>query len=467
ILANSVIKGRFAEKRVPRGLRNILAAESGSNDGLGFPLLYLALFLMIYPNDLGTAIGKWFYLAWAYEVLLSVVIGAAVGYAARKLLYLAESHCLIDKESFLSFSIALTLLLLGVVGLIASDDLLSVFCAGTAFAWDDWFRKETKEAHLQEVIDMLFNLTFFIYFGAIIPWHMYNIPSMNLHLWRFFVATICILIFRRLPALVLLCKFIPAIKTWREAIFAGWFGPIGVGALYYITVARRYMEDHDINPPSYDVIYPIVSFVVMGSVLVHGITIPLFHLGSALNTRTLTNNSVIGNFVSRLPMVRSGQNLELRRPDGEATSFTITGVKRLDDLDAEAAPSGRDGDKAGDGPAYAHVRELTIDAERNHHGSRTSTASPYYNGEDDEPEYLEIRVVESDQPFHGANSDDRTGSATQPHLHPPPNPTLRFEDLDNESSRLSSSLRGSPFLSADDSLSHKRSSVSFGQDGEK
>ncbi|RKP39121.1 Cation/H+ exchanger, partial [Dimargaris cristalligena] len=284
ILANSVIKGRFAEKRVPKNLRNILAAESGSNDGLGFPLLYLALYLLIYPDNTGKAIGKWFYMAWAYEVLLSVVIGSVVGYGARKLLYLAEGRCLIDKESFLSYSIALTIFLLGVVGLIASDDLLSVFCAGTAFAWDDWFRKETKEAHLQEVIDMLFNVTFFIYFGTIIPWNMFNIPSMNLHLWRFFVTAICVLIFRRLPILIALCKFIPAVKTWREAIFAGWFGPIGVGALYYIMVARSYMESHQINPPAYDVIYPIVTFVVMSSVLVHGVTIPLFHLGSRINT---------------------------------------------------------------------------------------------------------------------------------------------------------------------------------------
>ncbi|KAJ1949827.1 Na+/H+ antiporter, partial [Dispira parvispora] len=333
ILANSVIKGRFAEKRVPRNVRNILAAESGSNDGLGFPFLYLTLYLMIYSDNTGKAIGKWFYMAWAYEVLLSVLIGAVVGYAARKLLYLAESYCLIDKESFLSYSIALTLFLLGTVGLIASDDLLAVFTAGTAFAWDDWFHKETKEAHLQEVIDMLFNISFFVYFGTIIPWSMFNIPTLGLDLWRFFVCAILILIFRRLPIMLLLCKFIPVIKTWREAVFAGWFGPMGVGALYYIMVARAYMESHEINPVSYDTIYPIVSFVVLSSVVVHGVTIPLFHLGSAINTRTLTNNSMIGNFVSRLPIIRSGQQIVIQRPEsgGDELMYKISSVKRMDD----------------------------------------------------------------------------------------------------------------------------------------
>lgn len=35
ILANSIVKGRYAEKYVPKGVRDIISAESGANDGLG------------------------------------------------------------------------------------------------------------------------------------------------------------------------------------------------------------------------------------------------------------------------------------------------------------------------------------------------------------------------------------------------------------------------------------------------
>jgi sodium/hydrogen antiporter len=38
----------------------------------------------------GTAIKEWVLYAWMYQILLACVIGAAVGYVARKLLYLAE-----------------------------------------------------------------------------------------------------------------------------------------------------------------------------------------------------------------------------------------------------------------------------------------------------------------------------------------------------------------------------------------
>lgn len=61
---------------------------------------------------------------------------------------------------------SLQLFLLGVVSLIGSDDLLACFVAGNAFTWDDWFREETENAHLMEVVDMLLNLSVFVYIGA-------------------------------------------------------------------------------------------------------------------------------------------------------------------------------------------------------------------------------------------------------------------------------------------------------------
>lgn len=35
ILANAIVKGRYAEKYVPKPVRDIISAESGANDGLG------------------------------------------------------------------------------------------------------------------------------------------------------------------------------------------------------------------------------------------------------------------------------------------------------------------------------------------------------------------------------------------------------------------------------------------------
>ena len=62
---------------------------------------------------------------------------------------------------------------MGSVGLMGSDDLLACFIAGNSFTWDDWFREETEDAYLSEAIDMLLNLSIFVYIGIT----MVNIKS--------------------------------------------------------------------------------------------------------------------------------------------------------------------------------------------------------------------------------------------------------------------------------------------------
>lgn len=54
---------------------------------------------------------------------------------------------------------------MGSVGLIGSDDLLACFIAGNAFTWDEWFKEETDDAHITEVVDMMSNLSIFVFIG--------------------------------------------------------------------------------------------------------------------------------------------------------------------------------------------------------------------------------------------------------------------------------------------------------------
>lgn len=315
ILANSVVKGRFAEKHVPAHIRNALSAESGANDGMGFPFLFLAVYLLS-EETVGEAIGKWFYLTWLFQIALSCVIGLVVGYVARKILQWSERRHYIDKPSFLCFAIALALFLMSMTGFTGSDDLLACFVAGNAFSWDDWFRQETEEAHFQDVIDMMLNLAVFVYIGCIIPWSSFSMPELGVEPWRLVVIAILILLFRRLPIVLLLKPVLPALKTYREAFFAGWFGPMGVGAVFLSILAKEELEKvhAEKNPASVELIAPIVLFIVLSSVLVHGTTIPMFQLGKRIHTRTLSIASS-HNQVSRLPKLQFGQSISFSRDD--------------------------------------------------------------------------------------------------------------------------------------------------------
>jgi NhaP-type Na+/H+ or K+/H+ antiporter len=43
---------------------------------------------------------------------------------------------------------------------------------------------------------------------------------------------IMIVVFRRIPAILLAYKFMPdCVIDWKEALFMGYFGPIGIGAV--------------------------------------------------------------------------------------------------------------------------------------------------------------------------------------------------------------------------------------------
>lgn len=86
---------------MPKELQRIIVAESGANDGLGYPFLFLALYLIKYvgtgggvqegvelaPGGAGMAMGMWFGETWGYTILLSVVYGAVVGWVAKELLH--------------------------------------------------------------------------------------------------------------------------------------------------------------------------------------------------------------------------------------------------------------------------------------------------------------------------------------------------------------------------------------------
>lgn len=81
-------------------------------------------------------------------------------------------------------------------------------------------------------------------------------------------------------------------------MFAGWFGPIGVGALFYYTIAIESFPSNGTTDYPRQVIEPIIYFMILASVVVHGCTIP-FYLWGSRASRTLTKaGSSFSNFNS-------------------------------------------------------------------------------------------------------------------------------------------------------------------------
>jgi NhaP-type Na+/H+ or K+/H+ antiporter len=107
VLSQAIAKGPFADKHVPRALREIISAEAGSNDGFGFPFLLLATYLIRHaPEDdvnfkpglsrvesrsadvgrlgggAGKAVETWIVEGWLYFILVGAIVGAVLGIAS-------------------------------------------------------------------------------------------------------------------------------------------------------------------------------------------------------------------------------------------------------------------------------------------------------------------------------------------------------------------------------------------------
>ena len=322
VLASSVVgKGKFA-KRVPKHLRDLLSAESGCNDGMAFPFIYLSLYLIRYRPDVNQVAYHWICFVILYECIFGAVYGFLIGYIGRHAIKWADRRGLIDRESFLVFYFVLALFCAGSGSLLGIDDLLVGFSAGVGFSNDGWFTQKTEESHVSNVIDLLLNLAYFVFLGSIIPWQLYNAPELGLTPWRLVVIALMVIFFRRIPIMLVLKPLVPDIKNWREALFAGHFGPIGVGAIFAAILARAELETDSTEPletlpgPGSDhyvliqVIWPITTFLVISSILVHGSSVAVFTLGKHINTLTLTMSYTQANedgpsWMNRLPRISS------------------------------------------------------------------------------------------------------------------------------------------------------------------
>ncbi|KAK4959053.1 hypothetical protein LTR10_003852 [Elasticomyces elasticus] len=289
VLAASILSNSQFSTRVPKRIKDMLSAESGCNDGISFPFLYVGVQALI-SSSAGEAVKEWFLVTILWQCVFGTFIGFVIGTTFNRVLRFSDARQYIDSPGFTVFYLLLAILCVGVGSTLGSDDFLVAFGAGYGFARDGWFSKKTHETHVPNIIDLLLNSGMFVYFGTTIPWEAFQphplTPTVTpLRLLAFLALVIA---FRRIPVVLALYRWIPDIKTFREALFCGHFGPMGLGGLFLAIEARALLENGstspDPHPPNYGrpytarekavhIIFPLVSFIVLGSTMIHGLSV--------------------------------------------------------------------------------------------------------------------------------------------------------------------------------------------------
>lgn len=253
VLASSVVTGDVAQRSLPQRLRTVLTAESGANDGLALPLVAVAVSLALPAGDVGHELVR---LAW--EVGGAVVIGAAAGLVVAAGRRAATRHRDLDDGPALVLTLLLAVATLGLARLAETDGVLAVFVAGIAYGARTEASTRSRQDAVDEAINRYAVVPFFALVGAALPWSEWARlgPAVVL-------VVVGVLLLRRLP--VVLASRAPLGMPWRDAAFAGWFGPMGVSAVFYLVHAR----EQGVHDPR---VFAVGMLAVAASTVVHGTT---------------------------------------------------------------------------------------------------------------------------------------------------------------------------------------------------
>ena len=257
VAASVIVTGEVAEKNLPDRLRHLISAESGLNDGLAYLFVLLPIFFLDRAKD--EPLLDWLTRGLLWDVGVAVLVGGVLGYVTGRLLEWAEERNYIERASFLAITLALALVALGAVKLIGSDGLLAVFVAGMAFDSVVKVEERAEEEQVVAALDRFLTLPIFTLLGLTLPWADWRELG-----WTGPGLCLAILLLRRLPVLLLLTPVVPALKDRRDSLYLGWFGPIGVAALFYASLAVKRTEVHEA--------WVVASLLITASIVVHGLT---------------------------------------------------------------------------------------------------------------------------------------------------------------------------------------------------
>lgn len=256
VAASSVVTGAVAEENLPHRLRHLLSAESGFNDGLAYLFVILPI---LFLEGATRPVGHWLGETLLWEVGGAVLLGGLLGYLGGHAVRWAEERDVMEQTSYLAFSIALALGTLGAVKLLGSDGLLAVFVAGVLFDAVVSVEERTEEKRVVEALDRFFALPIFALLGLALPWQDWLALG-----WPGLAFAGGLLLLRRLPVILTLAPAVKLLPHRRDALFLGWFGPIGVAALFYIALSLRRV--------GFDEAWAAGTLAITASVVVHGLT---------------------------------------------------------------------------------------------------------------------------------------------------------------------------------------------------
>jgi sodium/hydrogen antiporter len=243
---------------VPARIRRVLNVESGLNDGIATPFVFMALALAISEAETGGG-----GMAGALvETAIGVGAGVVVGFGGGFLLTVADARHWTSAVSrkLLVLALALGSYLVSVAA--GGNGFIAAFVGGLAFGFAT--RQQDEDAvGFTETQGSLLAIGVWCAFGLAIGG---SILTTLLDPAAILYAVLSLTVIRMVPVAIALLG-----ERYRPVtvLFIGWFGPRGLASIVFLVIGLSGLEEAGVDPGP---LMPVVAWTVILSVVLHGLT---------------------------------------------------------------------------------------------------------------------------------------------------------------------------------------------------
>jgi NhaP-type Na+/H+ or K+/H+ antiporter len=241
-------------------VRFSLTAEAGLNDGSAFPFTWLAVVLAI---SAGTT--DWFTDWLLRDLLYRVVVGVGAGYLIGRglayLIFTLPKKTKFPKAQHGFLSLSATLLTYGITELLHGYGFIAVFVAALTVSSVEEEHEYNVEMHdFVNQVERIAMVVLLILFGGSLATGILEYLTWQGAL----IGLVFLFIIRPITALP---SMIGTYSTLKEKMAVCFFGIRGIGSFFYLSFALD-----KVGFPEANELWSIVAFIVMVSILLHGVT---------------------------------------------------------------------------------------------------------------------------------------------------------------------------------------------------
>jgi len=243
---------------VPSKIREALNVESGLNDGISVPVLFL--FIALFDSISSGGLDSFYGIKLLFqEIGIGLLVGLSVTYVVAKLANYANKNAWISESWQQVVLIALALTCFIVAQISGGSGFIACFAGG--FLFGTLHTKFTKKIELFESLEsagdsmsLITWILFSTFLGIVIPQFTWEIVLY---------ALLSLTVIRMLPVMLSLAK---TDLSTKESLFIGWFGPRGLATIVFAIIVL------DVDSPKIEVILLTTMCTVLFSVVLHGFT---------------------------------------------------------------------------------------------------------------------------------------------------------------------------------------------------